>query len=302
MILQDLEKRKLIQPPKFLPDNTHYLTITGSHAYGIATDKSDFDVYGWCIPPKELVFPHLAGVIPGFGTQIKRFEQWQQHHIEDKQAGKEYDFTVYSIVRFFQLVMENNPNMIDALFTPVNCVIHATRAGELVRENRRMFLHKGSWHRFKGYSYQQIHKAKSQTREGKRKEMVGQFGYDLKFASHCVRLLNEVEQILVEGDLDLTRNSEQIKAIRRGDWTLEELEKYFASKERELEALYSTSTLRHSPDEEAIKRLLLNILEEHYGDLSTAVASEGGERLALLQISDIVNRFVDKTGVESKQA
>ena len=53
-------------------------------------------------------------------------------------------------MRFFQLVMENNPNMIDALFTPPNCVIHATRAGELVRENRRMFLHKGCWHRFNG--------------------------------------------------------------------------------------------------------------------------------------------------------
>jgi len=53
MILQDLEKRKLIQPPKFLPDNTHYLTITGSQAYGIATDKSDFDVYGWCIPRRS---------------------------------------------------------------------------------------------------------------------------------------------------------------------------------------------------------------------------------------------------------
>lgn len=297
MILQDLRDRKLVQPPKFLPDNTHYLTITGSQAYGIATDKSDFDVYGWCIPPKELVFPHLAGVIPGFGTQIKRFEQWQQHHITDPQNKREYDFTVYSIVRFFQLVMDNNPNMIDALFTPSNCVLHATRAGELVRENRRMFLHKGSWHRFKGYAYQQIHKAKSQERKGKRKEVVEEFGYDLKFASHCVRLLNEVEQILTEHDLDLTRNSEQIKSIRRGDWTLEELENYFAKKESELETLYTNSTLRHSPDEESIKELLLSILEEHYGDLSAAVASEGRERLALLQIAEIVNRFTDKTGV-----
>ena len=166
-----------------------------------------------------------------------------------------------------------------------------------MRENRRMFLHKGSWHRFKGYAYQQVHKAKSQTRKGKRAEVVSEHGYDLKFASHCVRLLNEAEQILSECDLDLTRNNEQIKSIRRGEWSLEQIESYFASKERELETLYTTSKLRHSPDEEAIKELLLNILEEHYGDLSAAVASEGRERLALLQISEIINRFSEKTGL-----
>lgn len=179
MILQDFEKKKLIDPPKFLPSNTHYLTITGSQAYGLATDKSDFDIYGWCIPPKELVFPHLAGVIPGFGTQIKRFEQWQQHHVTDPTSKKEYDFTVFSIVRFFQLVMENNPNMIDTLFTPPNCVIHSTRSGELVRENRHMFLHKGCWHRFKGYAYATIHKCRRKVRTCYEKLRVFEKEHDL---------------------------------------------------------------------------------------------------------------------------
>lgn len=133
----------------------------------------------------------------------------------------------------------------------------------------------------------------------KRAISIRDYGFDLKFASHCVRLLNEVEQILTEGDLDLTRNSEQIKSIRRGEWSIEQIDAYFTSKERELETLYTNSTLRHSPDEDAIKELLLNVLEEHYGDLSSAVASEGRERLALLQISEIVNRFISKTSCES---
>jgi len=141
--------------------------------------------------------------------------------------------------------------------------------------------------------YYALHK---KAEEDKRAQNVAMFGYDLKFASHCVRLLNEVEQILIEGDLDLTRNSEQIKSIRRGEWSIEQVEAYFATKERELETLYTNSKLRHSPDEDAIKSLLLNILEEHYGDLSTAVSSEGRERLALLQIAEIVNRFTEKTG------
>jgi hypothetical protein len=28
------------------------------------------------MPPKEMVFPHLAGQIEGFGRQQQRFEEW----------------------------------------------------------------------------------------------------------------------------------------------------------------------------------------------------------------------------------
>ncbi len=93
------------------------------------------------------------------------------------------------------------------------------------------------------------------------------FKYDRKFAYHVVRLLNEVEQILIEGTLDLERNREQLKSIRRGDWTLEQITEYFESKEKTLEDLYAKSDLPHSPDEEKIKQLLLQCIEMHYGKL-----------------------------------
>ena len=142
-----------------------YLTIMGSNAYGVSSDTSDMDLYGFCIPPKTLVFPHLAGEIPGFGRQIQRFEQWQEHHVKD-QDGKDttYDFSVYSIVKFFQLCMENNPNMIDSLFTPRRCVLVSTQVGELVRTNAKYFLHKGAWHKFKGYAYAQVSKMRNKSK------------------------------------------------------------------------------------------------------------------------------------------
>lgn len=95
--------------------------------------------------------------------------------------------------------------------------------------------------------------------------------YDLKFAYHCVRLMNEVEQILVEGDLDLQRNREQLKSIRRGEWTINQLEEYFTNKEHALETAYANSHLPHSPNQDAIKALLLESLEAHYGSLTAAV-------------------------------
>ena len=57
--------------------------------------------------------------------------------------------------------MENNPNMIDSLFTPINCVLYSSKIADLVRDNRQLFLHKGAWFKFKNYSFSQLHKMKN---------------------------------------------------------------------------------------------------------------------------------------------
>lgn len=291
MILQTLEKQKLIHPPNWMIENTMYLTIMGSSAYGVSKDTSDLDIYGFCIPPKENIFPHLKGEIPGFGRQIQRFEQWSEHHV--KNGDKEYDFSVYSIVKYFQLVMENNPNMIDSIFTPRRCVIHATQISELVRENRLSFLHKGSFHKFRGYAMAQFSKIKNKANSSnpKRAKDIEEFGMDLKFSYHLVRLLLEVEQILVEHTLDLERNNEVLKAIRRGEWTYEYLEEWFKQKELHLEHLYATSNLRNVPDEDKIKDLLLKCLEIHYGSLSNAVKIEVPVEKVLSDLEQIIQRY-----------
>jgi uncharacterized protein len=287
MILQKLKTKQLITCPEWLPDNTHYLTIMGSQSYGVSTESSDFDVYGFAIPLKEDLFPHLRGEIVGFGTPKNRFDCWQQHHIDDKESGKEYDFQVFSIVKYFDLCLRNNPNVIDSLFTPANCVLHSTQISEYLRENRKMFLHKGAWHKFKGYAFSQMHKMSIKEPEGKRKEVVDKYGFDLKFGYHVVRLLNEIEMILIEGDLDLQRNREQLKAIRRGEWTKEQVVQYFTDKEKSLEETYAKSTLPWSPDEEKIKKLLLICLEMHYGSLDKVIVVPDKYENALRQIKEI---------------
>lgn len=134
----------------------------GSVAYGVSnTGVSDLDIYGFCIPEKSVIFPHLAGYIPGFGQQPEKFEQWSVHHIKDPEKGQEYDCCVYNIVKYFSLVMENNPNMVDSLFTPHNAILHCSPIAQMVRDERHIFLHKGAWHKFKGYAYSQMSKLKS---------------------------------------------------------------------------------------------------------------------------------------------
>lgn len=296
MLLQELEEKGLIRPPSWLSCNTMYLTIMGSFAYGVSSDTSDCDVYGFAVPPKEILFPHLAGEIESFGRQKQRFEQWQQHHITDPDAmagkGREYDFSVYNIAKYFQLCMENNPNMIDSIFTPINCVLHCTRVGNIVRENRKLFFHKGAYHKFMGYAHSQLHKMSSKNpQEGsKRSALREKFGYDTKFAYHLVRLADECDQILTTGDLDLQRSHEHMKAVRRGEVTEEDLRKWFAEREKTLEKLYADSTLPHSPDENKIKQVLMHCLEEHYGDLSSCVVNVDQAVEALRQINEIIEK------------
>ncbi len=289
----ELNKKGLLQtPPKFLESAVQYEVLMGSMAYGVANESSDMDVYGFAIPPRDYVFPHLRGEIPGFDKPGARFEQFQQHHITDPGArggkAQEYDITIFSIIKYFALLTDNNPNIIDSLFVPRNCVLHTSAIGELVRERRHIFLHKGAWHKFKGYAYSQMHKMRAKDPTGKRKASVEQFGYDVKYAYHIVRLLNEVEQILLEGDLVLDRNREQLKEIRRGEWSLERVERYFADKERDLESVYLKSELRYGPDRAAIKSLLLECLQMHYGSLHECLYEPGASDRAVLEIERII--------------
>ncbi len=295
--LQRLTDRGLVRPPRWLPGNVQYETIMGSVAYGVSSDTSDVDVYGWAIPPREDIFPHLRGEIPGFGKPARRFEVYQQHHVVDHDAlaghGRSYDLAIFGIVKFFQMAMENNPNIIDSLFTPTTCVLHSTRVGNLVRENRRLFLHKGAWPKFKGYAYSQLHKLAIKQPQGKRAELVAEHGFDTKFGYHVVRLIGEVEQILLEGDIDLQRYNEPLKAIRRGEWTEERLREWFAEKEAHLERAHAESTLQATPDEPRIRALLLSALEEHYGSLKGCVVDPDRAVAALRNIQAELERVKD---------
>ncbi|WP_158520988.1 nucleotidyltransferase domain-containing protein [Fuerstiella marisgermanici] len=125
-----------------------YETLMGSTAYGVFTDDYGRVIFGFCVPPKEDVFPHLSGEIPGFDNPRERFEQFQEAHIDDPSAnngdGCEWDFAIYSVVKYISLCLECNPNIIDSLFTPQDCVLHITKVGSMVRERRRLFFTKAA--------------------------------------------------------------------------------------------------------------------------------------------------------------
>jgi predicted nucleotidyltransferase len=288
-----LEKQGLITPPSFLVDNIHYEVIMGSEAYGCNDiSKSDKDIYGFCVPPKRVVFPHTNGVVLGFDRDsYEKFEQYQQHHIK-YDTNKEADISIYNIVTYFRLVADCNPNMLDSLFVDRECIIHISQLGEMVRESRKLFLHKGLWFKYKGYAMSQSHKIKTKNPIATRKDIMEEQGssYDRKFAYHLVRLLLECEQLLEHGDMDLRLHKEHYKAIRRGDFTKEEVLEFASEKEKHLEKLFENCKLPERAREPEIKQLLINCLEHHFGSLEKCLENPDQNLVLLRQIKELVRK------------
>ncbi len=246
--------------------DTHYEAICGSLAYGASDgDSSDMDIHAITTPPIEMVFPHLQNYIPDFDARPQNFENYQKHHIDAYE--KNYDVAIYSIVRMFRLAADNNPNILDMLWVPDNCVTHIDGIGHHIRKNRRHFLHKGSYHRFRGYAHQQFKRLQTSPR----KDLIEKYGYDTKFAYHIVRLSLQAEQILETGDMDFSVNSAFLKEVRKGRFeTVDALKEWYETKEKALDTLYHDSdrcNLQHSPDMAFLKNILLACLEQKYGSL-----------------------------------
>lgn len=271
--------------PHWLPSNTQYLTITGSYSYGMNMSLSDTDVHGFCIPPKDILFPNVAGLIDGF-DDIPKFDEWQKHHVIYK--DRSYDFKVFSIVKVIRLMTDGNPNTVEMLFTDRDCVLYSTPIAEMVREKRHLFLTKNVVPRFRGYAYQEL-KNINNLKTGQRRELVEKFGYDCKNAAHVIRLLLECEQILTTGDLNLRLNKEFLKNIREGNWTLKQIQDYFTEKEPYLLKLEQSSSLPNKPDKVKIKQLLIDCLEYQYGSLSNIIYRPTDKyEKAILDIKNII--------------
>lgn len=286
-IIKKLYKHGHLSLGQEFATNTHYEVLCGSVAYNCHNqDSSDMDVHSITIPPVEMIFPWTVegGWIPGYGDMPPKFDHFQQHHI--KAFEKDYDVAIYSIVKFFDLSADNNPNMLDMLWVPEHCILHIDDIGHTIRKNRKNFLHKGSFHRFRGYSHQQWKRLENSTRT----DLIERFGYDTKALYHVIRLILQCEQILEQHDMDFSANSDFLKSIRNGVMTLDEAKDWYKRKEEYLDRLYTESTLRHKPDRDFLKKILLSCLEIKYGSLSNILkVSESENSRKLEEIKRIIN-------------
>ena len=255
-------------------ENEVLQTILGSRAYGTHNDDSDTDVISIVMPKYQYINPVKFGMILGFDN-IPNWEQSERKG--DKKVefddGDNVEMEWVSIIKFFHNVaIKGSPNMAEALFTRRNFVLNATNIGWMLRDNRKLFLSIRLYHSFKGYAISQLHRIKRGFISGKsdnpkRQYMMEKYKYDLKMFSHTIRLLNQIKQILTEGDIDLMFGREEVKAIKYGEifYPFEEAEKLVLKRMEELETLSLKTGLALQPQVEPLHNLLQNAIEEFYG-------------------------------------
>ena len=111
--------------------------VSGSHAYGLQHAESDIDRKGVFIQPQSYCYG------------LNKLEQ-----INDERNDEVY----YELGKFLYLLERNNPNILELLFTPSDCVLF--RHPILDRIQASAFLSKRCFHSFAGYALSQIKKAR----------------------------------------------------------------------------------------------------------------------------------------------
>lgn len=137
--------KQLVQTPAYdflrtdphLKDRIMFLTLGGSHAYGMSTPTSDVDIRGCAM--------NNASEIVGLST----FEQFVE---------TETDTTVYAFNKLIGLLINCNPNTIEMLGCKPEHYIYMTDTGQEMINNRKMFLSKRALHSFGGYANQQLNR------------------------------------------------------------------------------------------------------------------------------------------------
>jgi hypothetical protein len=94
----------------------------------------------------------------------------------------------------------------------------------------------------------------------KRKAIVEKNGYDTKNASHLIRLLRTGIEFLDTGRVNVFRqDAEELMAIKRGEWTLEEVKRESNRLFGEASLARARSNLPEKPDYKTAERILIDL-------------------------------------------
>lgn len=111
--------------------------ISGSQAYGLATPESDTDIKGVFYLPKEMFYAN---------------------QFIDQVNNDSNDIVYYEIGKYIELLVKNNPNILELLCTPEQHVLCKHPLMDLVKPQD--FLSKLAKETFAGYAMTQVKKAK----------------------------------------------------------------------------------------------------------------------------------------------
>lgn len=124
-----------------LQKHSIYEVVAGSHSYGLNIETSDKDLKGIVIVPRQELFT-LS-------------EEWETTSYSDP------DIEYHSLKKFMKLASNQNPTILEMIFTEPEFVVKSTPLAEKLRENRHLFLSKNCFYTYGGYAQQQLMRLKN---------------------------------------------------------------------------------------------------------------------------------------------
>lgn len=154
---------------EFLTSNQlGFAYFSGSHSYGLADSGSDFDITGYYIPDKKTVF----GICPVKDhRQTFEFEyegnlyKYTSEYISDtyrfsvvatKDGEKVLEGTLFDFRKYFTLIQENNPNILESLWVDYDLIITEDELYEYLRSIRTRLFSSKIARTYLGYARSQI--------------------------------------------------------------------------------------------------------------------------------------------------
>lgn len=146
-----------------IQNHTVFLTLHGSHAYGMARPESDIDLKGIAIPP--------IGYFMGFNSRFEQYESEFPFNKEQKEKlaslvkrklhpNEKMDSTIYDVRKFFHLAAQCNPNIIEVLFTDEDIHLISHPVMREILSARDLFISTRANFRFRGYAFSQLKRIK----------------------------------------------------------------------------------------------------------------------------------------------
>lgn len=131
-----------LRTEKCLQNNISIITLGGSHAYGTNVDTSDIDIRGMVVPTADDII---------IGTNFEQF------------IDTPTDTVFYGLDKQLELLSECNPNTIEILGCLPEQYIHVNQYGQMILDNKSIFLSKKAIPRFAGYANQQLYRLKQKS-------------------------------------------------------------------------------------------------------------------------------------------
>lgn len=145
--------------------NIVFLGVTGSHAYGTATESSDLDIRGVVRTPTRIKlsttksFEQFIGDVPQL-RERQNYPAPSSPLVARACSETWQDSTIYDLVKACHLMAQANPNMLELLWLPEDCVIHWNYYSTLM-DIRSAFLSTKVQYTYSGYAFAQWKKIAS---------------------------------------------------------------------------------------------------------------------------------------------